>query len=195
MWIYFTNHKSTILLIWSAIYNRALVCMQKHPLTGWVLTNLFPATPLGDLGNEFTVILLHLQVLELRDRIRDQMITVKCMHEVMQNQQKALCSSSRQGLINDCVEHEKDSSFYLHKTREFQFKSETLISKIWNVVQTYEASLSGAHWLMCTEGILLLWGIVLQAAWGSCSCRFTLLWQRNIQRTNRRSWFGGFRFV
>lgn len=106
---------------------------------------MFPATPLGDLGNEFTVILLHLQVLELRDRIRDQMITVKCMHEVMQNQQKALCSSSRQGLINDCVEHEKDSSFYLHKTREFQFKSETLISKIWNVVQTYEASLSGAH--------------------------------------------------
>ena len=80
------------------------------------------------------------------------MITVKCMHEVMRKQQTLLCSSSKQGLISNNVENDdrvpftsdKDCSFYLIKTKEFQRKSDLLISEIWNVVRAYENSLSGA---------------------------------------------------
>eukprot|EP00890_Picochlorum_soloecismus_P006582 jgi/Picsp_1/749/NSC_04238-R1_---NA--- len=90
-------------------------------------------------------------VLELRDSIKDQIFTVECMHEVMREQQRALCSSSNQGLLSNSVEHgmvpltsQKDCSFYLSKTKEFQLKSEVLVSKIWNVLRAYEASLSGS---------------------------------------------------
>lgn len=107
---------------------------------------------------------MHLQVLELKGSIEDQMVTVKCMHEVMRKQQRVLCNSSNKRLISGNVENdvmassttEDDCSFYLTKTKEFQIKSDHLISKIWNVVRAYETSLSGAHQKsICIE--LMLW--------------------------------------
>jgi len=155
-----------------------------------VLTTWYPATCLGHLENDITAILMDLQVLELRDSIKDQIFTVECMHEVMREQQRALCSSSNQGLLSNSVEHsmvpltsQKDCSFYLSKTKEFQLKSEVLVSKIWNVLRAYEASLSGE--LMCIEDIPLAWSIALLVIGGTCCCRIILFWETSTQNINR----------